>query len=237
MSTIDDNLTPEEGAKLAAAEYVLGVMSASERWALEQRLTREPALVEDVAFWEQRLGTFVDEIAPLTPPDQVWSRIEQVVTPPPPPPPREGFWQSLAFWRPFGIGSALIATASLGAIIYVTILPAPRSPMMAMLESSGGQASFTAAYVPGRQTLVLVPATLVNSERRTLELWLIPPGDRPHSLGLIEPGKPVRIQMPPALVERLTNSASLAVSLEPAGGSPTGLPTGAVVASGKLINL
>jgi anti-sigma-K factor RskA len=84
---------------------------------------------------------------------------------------------------------------------------------------------------------VLVPATLVNSERRTLELWLIPPGDRPHSLGLIEPGKPVRIQMPPALVERLTNSASLAVSLEPAGGSPTGLPTGAVVASGKLINL
>jgi anti-sigma-K factor RskA len=31
--------------------------------------------------------------------------------------------------------------------------------------------------------------------------------------------------------------ATLAVSLEPPGGSPTGQPTGPVIASGKLTNL
>ena len=40
----------------SAAEYVLGVLSAHERRAVEQRITREPAFAREVAFWEERLG-------------------------------------------------------------------------------------------------------------------------------------------------------------------------------------
>jgi anti-sigma-K factor RskA len=43
--------------------------------------------------------------------------------------------------------------------------------------------------------------------------------------------------VPPALADRVTPDAALAVSLEPPGGSPTGQPTGPVIASGKLANL
>jgi anti-sigma-K factor RskA len=66
---------------------------------------------------------------------------------------------------------------------------------------------------------------------------LIPAGDKPHSLGLIDPARPVRVTVPPDLAGRFGSNAVLAVSLEPPGGSPTGQPTGPVVANGRLTSL
>src|SRR5262249_45890961 len=85
--------------------------------------------------------------------------------------------------------------------------------------------------------LIVVPATLLTSDPRAIELWLILPNQRPRSLGLIPPGQPIRLSIPPDLAGRLTPDAGLAVSLEPPGGSPTGQPTGPVIASGKLTGL
>ena len=83
----------------------------------------------------------------------------------------------------------------------------------------------------------MVPATLLTNDPRAIELWLILPKQRPRSLGLIQPGQPIRLTIPPDLAGRLTPDAALAVSLEPPGGSPTGQPTGPVIASGKLTSL
>jgi anti-sigma-K factor RskA len=47
----------------------------------------------------------------------------------------------------------------------------------------------------------------------------------------------VRINLPPDLAGRVASDMTLAVSLEPPGGSPTGAPTGPVIASGKLTSL
>jgi anti-sigma-K factor RskA len=86
--------------------------------------------------------------------------------------------------------------------------------------------------------LVIVPAALLTADPRAFELWLIPAGDnRPHSLGLIQPGQPIRLEIPRELAGRLTRDATLAVSLEPPGGSPSGPPTGPVIAAGKLTKL
>jgi anti-sigma-K factor RskA len=84
---------------------------------------------------------------------------------------------------------------------------------------------------------MVVPAALLTSDPRAMELWLIPAGDKPHSLGLIAPGRPVRIEVPRDLVDRIGANSALAVSLEPPGGSPTGQPTGPVIASGRLTSL
>jgi anti-sigma-K factor RskA len=70
-----------------------------------------------------------------------------------------------------------------------------------------------------------------------MELWLIPPGEKPHSLGLIDPNRPVTISVPEDLLSKVSSEAILAVSLEPPGGSPTGQPTGPVIANGKLAAL
>ena len=71
---------------------------------------------------------------------------------------------------------------------------------------------------------------------RVLELWAVPPQGAPRSLGLISSnGMTViaRDRLPKDVLESSSTSA-LAVSVEPAGGSPTGAPTGPVVFAGRL---
>jgi anti-sigma-K factor RskA len=229
----DDTIGPADGGNLVAAEYVLGVLGAEERREVERRLAQEPALASEVAFWEERLGGLADAVPPVTPPPQAWSRIDAALSAPAAQP--ASLWNSLEFWRAFGLGAGALATASIAALTYLGLVPTPPAPLLATLGGSAGQPHFVAAI--SGDHLVVVPAALLTSDPRALELWLIPSGDRPHSLGLIQAGQPMRLSIPPALADRVTPDAALAVSLEPPGGSPTGLPTGPVIASGKLTSL
>ena len=139
--------------------------------------------------------------------------------------------------RRAAIGSAAVAAASLAALAYVWRGPPPDQPLIAKLDVGGGQAGFVAAIDAGHMGLTIIPASVTNLNQRVLELWLIAPGDKPRSLGLIDPNRPIHIKLPTDLVQRVAADATLAVSLEPPGGSPTALPTGPVIANGKLTNL
>jgi anti-sigma-K factor RskA len=239
MSETDHTDTPEGGDPIVAGEYVLGVLDASERSAVAQRIEREPAFASEVAFWEERLGGFADEVKPVTPPDAAWSRIEAAIAATAPSPARSSLWQNLFFWRIVGIGSSALATACLIALAYLGTVTAPdRTPLLATLGQQGGQPGFVAAIGSGG-SLVIVPASLLTANQKSMELWLIPTGAqaRPRSLGLIAPSQPVRITVPPNLVPFVTPDASLAVSLEEPGGSRTGSPSNDIIAVGKLTNL
>jgi anti-sigma-K factor RskA len=232
----EDTIDPADSGKVLAAEYVLGVLSAAERRDVERRLAQEPALDLEVAFWEERLGGLADAVAPVAPPATAWSRIEAIIAPPAARP--ASIWQSLAFWRSFAIGSGTLAAASIAGLVYVGLVPTARAPLMATLTGSAGQPNFVAAITASGNSLTIVPASLLTNDPRAIELWLIPTGEtRPRSLGLIQPGQPIKLDIPPDLAGRLGPDATLAVSLEPPGGSPTGQPTGPVIAHGKLTNL
>jgi anti-sigma-K factor RskA len=137
-----------------------------------------------------------------------------------------------------GAASATLAAASIAALAYIGLVPGARAPLLATLSGSAGQPNFVATVTATGNTLVIVPAARLTTDPRAFELWLIPTGEtRPRSLGLVQPGQPIRLEIPPDLAGRLTPDATLAVSLEPPGGSPTGLPTGPVIAAGKLANL
>jgi len=234
MSANDTMDSPHDG-NLIAAEYVLGVLSAAERREVERRLARERALASEVALWEERLTGLTDEVVPVAPPDAVWSRIERAIGTGARAP---SVWQSLTFWRTFAIASAALAAASIAALVYVGLVPGARVPLMATLSGSAGQPNFVASVTATGNSLVIVPAALLTNDPRAYELWLIPTGEtRPRSLGLIQPGQPIRLDIPSDLAGLVTPDATLAVSLEPPGGSPTGLPTGPVVAAGKLTNM
>jgi anti-sigma-K factor RskA len=241
MSETDHSDTTEGGDPIVAGEYVLGVLEASERSAVAQRIEREPAFANEVAFWEERLGGFADEVKPVTPPDTAWSRIETAIAAPAA---RPAFtfgtlWQNLFFWRIVGLGSSGLATACLIALAYLGTVAAPeRTPLLATLGQQGGQPGFVAAIGSGG-SLAIVPASLLTANQKSMELWLIPTGAqaRPRSLGLIAPSQPVRITVPPNLVPFVTPEASLAVSLEEPGGSRTGSPSNDIIAVGKLTNL
>jgi anti-sigma-K factor RskA len=231
----NDTIDPADDGRLLAAEYVMGVLGAPERREVERRLRQEPAFASEVAFWEERLTALADVVAPVPPPETTWSRIETAIGIAPRPP---SLWQSLTFWRSISIVSATLAAASIAALAYIGLVPGARAPLMATLSGSAGQPNFVAAVTATGGTLVIVPAALLTNDPRAFELWLVPSGEtRPRSLGLIQPGQPIRLDIPSDLAGRVTPDATLAVSLEPPGGSPSGQPTGPVIATGKLTNL
>jgi anti-sigma-K factor RskA len=69
---------------------------------------------------------------------------------------------------------------------------------------------------------------------KSLELWMLPEGAAPRSLGLV-PATGVGTVTLPALPDvALANVPALAVSLEQAGGSTTGAPQGPVLYTGRV---
>ena len=235
FAAMTDERTIEHESAPLAAEYVIGVLDGAERRAFEQRLAQEPALRDEVQYWERRLGVLASEVAPVEPPPAVWSGIEGALGGTPANP--GGIWQNLTFWRWATIGSAAVAAASVAALIVVSRAPTSAPTLVAKLDVSSGQAGFIAAIDPSGSGLTIVPASVTAVSQRVMELWIIAPGDKPRSLGLIEAGRPIHIGLPADLVQRISADATLAVSLEPPGGSPTGQPTGPVIANGKLTKL
>src|SRR5262245_745281 len=171
MSETDHSDATEGGDPIVAGEYVLGVLDASERSAVAQRIEREPAFANEVAFWEERLGGFADEVKPVTPPDAAWSRIEAAIAAPAARPAFAlgNLWQNLFFWRIVGIGASGLATACLAALAYLGTVAAPeRTPLLATLGQQGGQPGFVAAIGSGG-SLVIVPAWLLTANQRSEE--------------------------------------------------------------------
>src|SRR5207342_467859 len=139
------------------------------------------------------------------------------------------------FWRGLGFAAGALAAACLAALIYLGTLTQPE-PLVATIEG-GGQRHFVATIDMKRGTVAVVPAAFSADATRVPELWLIPPDGTPRAVGLLRADQTVVLAMPPELAALAKNNAVLAVSLEPPGGSTTGLPTGPVIATGKLTSL
>jgi anti-sigma-K factor RskA len=218
--------------ELSAAEYALGVLAGAERATAAQRVARDRAFAALVAAWEQRFAPWAAEIREVAPPPQVWERIAAQL--PEAQRQRPRFWQSLVFWRGFGIVSAL-AAACLAVLLYLSTA-SQQVALVASIEGDG-QRIFVAVIDLKRAAITVVPAAYRPDPTRVPELWLVPPGGNPLPLGVLPSDHPTQIALPATFANQARHDAGLAVSLEPPGGSPTGQPTGPVIGSGKLTNM
>jgi len=226
--TSDHGTLPDDD--LLAAEYALGVLGGAERAQAATRIARDDRFAALVVAWEARLAPWAGEIDEVAPPPQIWQAIAGAL----PAPPRRGMWESLAFWRIFAVASTL-AAACLAAFLYLGVggnIP----PLVATIEG-GGQRNFVATVDVTRATVAVVPASFSADATRVPELWLIPQGGKPFAVGVLRADRAVVIALPPPLLKIAASGATLAVSLEPPGGSPTGQPTGPVIGAGKLTSL
>ena len=228
--TQDHNALPDD--ELLAAEYALGVLSGTERAAAERLQQRDAKFGALVAAWETRLAPWAREIAEVSPPPRVWDAISAAL--PGEPQPQAGLWQSLAFWRGFALASAL-AAACLAVVIYVGAIGGAQ-PLVATIEGSGHRV-FVATVDTKRGTVAVVPAAFAADATRVPELWLIPADGKPRPVGVVHAGRITTLTLSADLAALAKSSVVLAVSLEPPGGSPTGLPTGPVIGTGKLTSL
>lgn len=253
MNTSSDSMTPERND--LAAEYVLGVLDATERRAAAQRILREPSFGYEVFAWETRLMPLIDEITPVPAPFALWPRIRAAAGLPDdgraraaevraPGRPggradaRPSLWQSTPFWRWLTAAAFATAVASLAALFLVpriTQVPqAAPAPMVAKLVQDDGRSLFLATVDARLGTMVVQPTTVTIPAGRVPELWLIPPGGVPHSLGLLDPTKANSVIVPKDLIAALGPHAVVAVTVEPPGGGPGGKPSGPIIAKGEI---
>lgn len=238
MSTPSDDI-PD----LRYAEYVLGVLDADARAAVEREMKESEAAAAAVERWRHRLLPFAEEIAPESPPGRVWQRIREELQLDAPRPSatrsaQPDVGETLRFWRRFSLVAGVLLTAACVAIVALIVRrPTPPAiPYMAStITETGGGVGWTATMDIGKARMIVVPASPQPvSAGHSPELWLIPHGGKPIAVGVISATAPIAIKLGPALLAQLGPTAVLAVSVEPLGGSPTGQPTGPVVAQGKI---
>ena len=88
-----------------------------------------------------------------------------------------------------------------------------------------------------RNAMVLHVNTLepkIHVAGRSLELWALPRGAQPKSLGVLA-GARSDLKLVAVADRSLGDVPALAISLEPPGGSPTGQPTGPVLYTGPCV--
>lgn len=215
-----------------AAEYVLGVLDEADRATCAERIARDPGFASLVANWEQRLAGMNEGFVEAAPPASVKAALDQRLFSEPEPPVRTGLWSSLGFWR--GLAGAAIAGLAVLAIILATEPQPSSETLVAALASADSDARFVALYEPASNSLRVTRVAGEQPTDRDFELWLIAGDSAPVSLGLVGAEGDRAPSVVATLQDAFAEGATLAVSVEPVGGSTTGAPTGPVVASGPV---
>ena len=116
--------------------------------------------------------------------------------------------------------------------------PAPEGPRERLVASLAPQEQsnvhYFVVYDASTRDIGLSHVTGDRASGRDFELWVIEGSNAPQSVGVIPAGSSVHLAVDDELQRKIAAGAALAISLEPAGGSPTGAPTGPVVALGEL---
>jgi anti-sigma-K factor RskA len=241
---MSDTFGPEEERDLVAAEYTLGLLEGEALVEARLRVAREPGFASAVADWEARLAPMAEGFTAVAPTADVWARIERALDAQ-----AEGdtvvrLQRRARAWRGWAVGMTSLA-AGLALLLAIDIArpdPPAATPaeqregaLFASLASEDGAAALAIALEPERGTMVVTPARLQPAAGHDHELWLIArEGAAPVSLGLVRGATPRRMPIPTALRAQVAPDAIVALSVEPTGGSPTGSPTGPVIASGPV---
>ncbi|UWQ21068.1 anti-sigma factor domain-containing protein [Jannaschia sp. W003] len=217
---------PSDDDRALVGEYVLGLLEPAVARAVEDRLAAEPALRAERAAWEEALLP-VAEAPEAAPPRALRRRVEAAVFPEEARARRRAPWGLAAL-----LGAPAAAAVLLAAFFFAEPAPVPFVPTHAASLAAEDGSLALEARADGRR-LEVVLARGAAPEGRDLEIWLIAGGAAPVSLGVVGGDGTLRAAVPGAL----TPGAVLAASEEPPGGSPTGAPTGAVLALGTVTQL
>lgn len=252
---MDIHRHPELLDRLAAA-YALGTLRGGARRRFET-LARERAPVRAAALiWQSRAASMNELQTPEQPASAVWTRIHNLVQAD-----REqqamaqaqvarssgGWWRSLLLWRGTTAAGALatvlaVFTAvglrdNLGAEIgrlQAQLESAPQVEYVAVLNDEQASAAMLVTFDPKNRRLTLQRVGgYQEAADKSLQLWALPPGAAPRSLGVLSNEKLLQLA---ADQQAVGGVPALAISLEPLGGVPGERgPTGPVLFKGALI--
>lgn len=204
-----------------AAEYALGTLRGRARRHFERWLV-SPQVGSMVKAWEERLAGLEPTLERIAPPAGVWRSIESRLDL------RARNRPSAARW--LAIAASLLFFGLLGLFaVYKPFGPLPATQQASIEENASTIYWRVELLGDNRELRVQVHTPHALESGKALELWVLPAQGNPVSLGLLPASGEQRRELTTAQRTALAGAKQLAVSLEPAGGSPTGLPTGPVL--------
>jgi anti-sigma-K factor RskA len=198
-----------------AAEYVLGTLRGRARRRFERWLL-SPQVGSLVNAWEKRLAGLEPALEAMTPPAKVWSGIERKLE-----------LRTLSR-KPAVRWLAIAASVLFLAMIGVFFMKGATLPetQLAYIQTDP-QTIYWRVEILGENQELGLHVHVVHDlpAGKSHELWALPEGGgAPVSLGLLPHTGDHHRVLTAAQRTALGNAKQIAVSLEPAGGSPTGVP-------------
>ena len=230
-----------ERDRILAAEFVSGLLDATQQIEAERRLAHDPAFAQEVAAWRARLADFDDTAPEIAAGPALLQRIENdtrngAKATQSRPSPWSALWNSLPAWRAAtAIAAALTVVFALTGLIAVQFArqEIARKPIYVAIlvdDATRNAGAVVNAFADGR--VELIPLTDINvPEGRALEIWTL--WDRsvgPRSVGLIDRARSVTLNLRD--LPKTGPDQLFEITLEPASGSPIGRPTGPILYKG-----
>lgn len=202
-----------------AADYAVGTLRGPARRRLETWRKESPAVEQRCQEWELRLAGLALRASPIAPPAGGWNKLRD----------RLGFTPQVALATRWVAGLAVLALFGALGSQFLSYRPV-RADSVAVIAGAGHSSWQLEIYTRSARIVMHSNNAPRHPSDRDFELWALPKnGAAPVSLGLMpESGETTR-HLSPEQVAALSQSAQVAVSVEPVGGSPTHAPTGPVV--------
>lgn len=243
MSRVKRYQNPEVYERLAA-EYVLGTLTGQALKRFERLIQERPYVRYAVEVWEGRLNPLAELATGDRPSPAVWTAIQRQIkttsgqSPAESPIARaDSFWQRLGFWQ--------AATAMLSVLVAVVVLvpkmdqTMPMPSYVAVLESdSNTPMMVTLGDERKRMVAVRLMQKYDKLPGQDLQLWALKSqGAQPIPVGVISTdGMETQLSLSRAEWRKIQGTTMFAISIEPEGGSPTGLPSSPIRYKGRCLD-
>jgi len=207
-----------------AAEYVLGTLRGAARRRFDRLCAQSEAARRALWRWEDDWTPLSRALTPVQPSPQVWGSVTRRLFGSEARVPgarRRRGWQLAA-------AAAVVAVA----LIVGLLVRQPSVPPQ-IFAVLGTDRAHPLWQLERPKTLAALTIRVVGSVQREpgkdYELWALPKGGQPVSLGLLPATGTLAHPLSEAQRAALRAADKVAVSVEPTGGSPTGSPTGPII--------
>lgn len=217
-----------------ADDYVLGLLETSEATAVEAAMESDGELRAAIAASRERFLPLDTAVEPAAIKGELWSNIESRL-------PLQSKSASLKLthtandnstnrWRAVAV-SAIAATVVLAAGLTFSLTRTTEPLVIAVLVNETGEVQAVVEDFGNERATVRMLADVAVPGDKTIQVWTLPSKDvGPVSLGLIDGVRSARLDGPALPTPR--SDQLYEITLEQAGGSPTGRPTGPILAKG-----
>jgi anti-sigma-K factor RskA len=219
-----------------AGEYVLGLLDEDEQAAFESRLSHAADARLALRQAQERFAELDATAPPADAPPDLWARIENELAISAPidlnaararrskAPVRSGFWRGFAT-----AAAAALVIAAVGIGTFRSVIAPEPQLIVVLLNAEAQPGAIVEAYY-GQKVRVVPLQRFDIPEGKTLQVWTLWSREiGPKSVGLVEGSGATTLSndLPEPRPDQFYE-----ITLEQAGGSPTGKPTGPVLAKG-----